>query len=116
MNAPEEFVFVARKSEMPSDRGIVRTINDHEIAVFFIDGRVYAVSNICPHQHSPLLAQGIIEDLTVTCPLHGWTYSLETGKMVSGSGGIRIYAAKLEGDDVYVQKPDSPPILSWDTQ
>lgn len=109
----KEFVFVARMSEFPRKQGIVRTINEHEIAVFLIDGAAYAVSNICPHQHSPVIAEGIIEGLTVTCPMHGWCYNLETGTMESGAGGIRTYRVKVEGDGVYVEKPERPPLAGW---
>jgi NAD(P)H-dependent nitrite reductase small subunit len=109
----KEYVFVARAADFPRTRGLVRTINEHEIAVFRIDGAFYAVSNICPHQHSPLIAEGIIEGLTVTCPLHGWKYSLVTGRMEEGAGGIRTYPVKVEGDKVYVEKPDLPPMSFW---
>ncbi len=108
-----EYVFVARTSEFPAKRGLVRTINEHEIAVFLIDGSAYAVSNICPHQHSPVIAEGIIEGRSVTCPMHGWCYDLETGRMESGAGAIRTYRVKMEEDRVYVERPERPPLALW---
>ena len=35
--------------------------------------------------------------------MHGWTYSLETGKAVSGDGRVKTYEVKVEGENVYLQ-------------
>jgi nitrite reductase/ring-hydroxylating ferredoxin subunit len=37
--------------------------------------------------------------------MHGWTYSLETGIALSGSGRVGTYTVKVEGDDVYIEQP-----------
>lgn len=41
--------------------------------------RVFALADRCPHKGGPL-SQGIVAGDTVTCPLHGWAISLESGK------------------------------------
>lgn len=41
-------------------------------------GEVYALDDKCPHKAGPL-SQGIVHDKFVTCPLHSWVFSLETG-------------------------------------
>ena len=51
-----------------------------EIAVFKIDSKVFALSNICPHQHTALIYDGFVEDGCVVCPAHGWKFNLRTGK------------------------------------
>lgn len=42
------------------------------------DDRIFAVDDRCPHKGGPL-SQGIVHGTTVTCPLHNWVISLETG-------------------------------------
>ena len=50
------------------------------IAVFrTADDKVYALEDKCPHRNGPL-SQGIVHDGCVTCPLHNWVVSLETGE------------------------------------
>ena len=50
-----------------------------EAAVFRTgENQVYALINRCPHKKGPL-AQGIVHGDSVTCPLHNWVISLETG-------------------------------------
>ena len=42
------------------------------------DNRVFAIEDHCPHKGGPL-TEGIVHGSTVTCPLHNWVISLETG-------------------------------------
>lgn len=72
-----------------------------EVAVFKIDGEVFAISNICPHQHTALIYDGFIEDGCVVCPAHGWMFNIRTGKRPSGSRGIESYPVKIKNDEVY---------------
>lgn len=63
---------------------------DHQIALIRFQGQLYAMENICPHRHADKIFEGILgDDLTVTCPLHGWTYSLEDGLNTNQKQGIR---------------------------
>jgi len=58
-----------------------RCINYGEmtIAVFrTIDDQIFALEDKCPHKNGPL-SQGIVHDGCVTCPLHNWVISLESG-------------------------------------
>jgi len=57
---------------------------------------VYALDNACPHKNGPL-AEGIVHGASVTCPLHNWVISLETG-LVQGAdeGQVATYPARVE--------------------
>lgn len=106
----------------PSDRPFVRACSIHEVprrrgkniyfdedrqvAIFNIGEKLFAVSNICPHQHAPVIADGFIEECTITCPLHGWVYDLETGKALGGNGKLKTYQIYLDGDDVMLEVPE----------
>ena len=39
----------------------------------------FAIEDRCPHKGGPL-SQGIVHGKAVTCPLHNWVISLESGK------------------------------------
>lgn len=103
------FIYACKFSEIPANgsRGKVVIAEHDEIAIFNFKGTLYAISNICPHQLSPLLAEGHVdkESLVVTCPMHGWMYHIPTGRMVEGSGAVPTYEVRLEGDDVWVEEP-----------
>lgn len=57
---------------------------------------VYALDNTCPHKQGPL-SEGIVHSNSVTCPLHNWVISLETG-LVQGpdEGQVATYPARIE--------------------
>jgi nitrite reductase/ring-hydroxylating ferredoxin subunit len=53
-----------------------------QIAVFNVDGKLYCIANKCQHQGGPL-SKGILdkEKKVVTCPWHGWKYSIIDGNL-----------------------------------
>lgn len=49
-------------------------------------GEVFALDDKCPHKGGPL-SQGMVHDKFVTCPLHSWVFSLETGEAQGADEG-----------------------------
>jgi nitrite reductase/ring-hydroxylating ferredoxin subunit/multimeric flavodoxin WrbA len=79
-----------------------------EIAIFNLDGTYYAISNSCIHKGGPL-SKGFLDGDIVTCPWHGWKYSLKTGKSPhKGGDSVNSYPVKIIGDKIYV---DSVPAI-----
>ncbi|MGD9674765.1 MAG: Rieske 2Fe-2S domain-containing protein [Candidatus Nitrosocosmicus sp.] len=75
---------------------------DIEIAVFNLDGTYYAISNTCIHKGGPL-SKGFLEGDIVTCPWHGWKYSVKTGKSPhKGGDSVNSYPVKVIKDKIYV--------------
>ena len=55
-------------------------IGSEEIAIFRQrDGRIFAMQNRCPHRQGPL-AEGIVGNGKVLCPLHAHQFNLESGQ------------------------------------
>ncbi|SFA71565.1 assimilatory nitrite reductase (NAD(P)H) small subunit [Poseidonocella pacifica] len=71
------------------------------VAVFRTDEQeVFATSNSCPHKGGPL-SEGIVHGRKVTCPLHNWVFSLETGVAQGADAGqIATYPVRLDGGRV----------------
>ena len=67
------------------------------LAVFrTADDTVFALEDRCPHKNGPL-SQGIVHDRFVTCPLHNWVISLETGQAQGADEGeaLDLYIVPL---------------------
>jgi len=47
---------------------------------------VFAIEDHCPNKGGPL-TQGIVHGKAVTCPLHNWVISLETGRALGADDG-----------------------------
>lgn len=61
---------------------------------------VFAIDNACPHKGGPL-AEGIVHGSAVTCPLHNWVISLETGQVQGADEGqVATYPTRLDGDRI----------------
>lgn len=66
------------------------------------DDRVFMLEDRCPHRGGPL-SQGIVHGACVTCPLHNWVISLETGAVLGADQGeVRTIPAKLEGERIFI--------------
>ncbi len=102
-----EFVKVARTSDLHERRGTLVHVENEAIALWRVDGKVYAINNVCPHQHFSMLHQGTLDGLYLTCPMHGWAFCLEDGQPKVGSGKAKVYEVRVEGENVFVEKPAS---------
>jgi len=117
--SPKTFIYACKLKDIPKNgsRGKVIFCDNDEVAVYRFGEKIYAISNICPHQLSPLLSEGYIdkEALTVACPLHGWTYHIPTGKSLIGSGSVPSYEVRLDGEEVWIEEPKAhePLMPTW---
>ena len=100
-----EYVKAAKVSELRENRCKLIVVNDEEVALWRVEGGYYAINNTCPHQHFSVLHQGTLEGTNLTCPMHGWTFSLKSGQAINGDGKARIYRTSVFGDDIFVEKP-----------
>ncbi|MGL6209258.1 MAG: nitrite reductase small subunit NirD [Paracoccaceae bacterium] len=80
----------------------VRTVHGC-VAVFRThDDRVFALDDRCPHKGGPL-SDGIVHGAAVTCPLHSWVISLETGlAQGADSGSVATFPARVMGGRVHL--------------
>ena len=65
-----EFIRVASTDDVKPGNGMVVEMNDKALALFNIDGTIYAIDNTCVHRGGPL-GEGDLEGDTVSCPWHG---------------------------------------------
>lgn len=102
---------VCKLNELIEKKGKRVFLNETEIAVFLVNGVVYALSNVCPHQHSAIICDGFIEDEFVVCPAHGWKFRLKDGKKENGYNGLKSYLTKVIDGKVFIEfKEDA---LNW---
>ena len=101
-----EFVKVAAVADLRGTGGTLVHVHGLDIAIFRCNGELFAVNNVCSHQHFSMLHKGQVKNCSVTCPMHGWVYDLRTGKAASGEGRVARYAVRVEGAHVMLELPD----------
>lgn len=89
--------------ELKEGNGRRFIVNETEVAVFKIGNKIFALSNVCPHQHNALIHDGFLEDEFVVCPAHGWKFNLKTGKQPKGENGLDSFPVVVQGNEVYVK-------------
>ncbi len=66
------------------------------------EDEVFALSDRCPHKGGPL-SQGIVHGRTVTCPLHNWVISLESGSAQGADEGhVRTFGVRVDGGRILI--------------
>ena len=98
-----EFVKVANLSDLGPGSSMTVEANGKAVALFNVDGTVYALDNTCLHRGGPL-GEGFLEGDVVACPWHMWEYNVRTGEKV-GDPSLKVatYAVEVEGNDIKVQ-------------
>ena len=103
-----EFIRVSASDALPPGSARAFPVGRYDVAVFHVDGEYFALENACPHQGGPI-ADGWIEERTVTCPWHAWCFDLQTGKMTLGDfAWIPRFEVRVEGDGIYVATEPLP--------
>jgi len=98
-----DFVTVAKVSDVKEGEGKVVQTAGKEIALFNVDGKIFAIENECKHMGGPL-GEGMVDGNIVTCPWHQWKYDVTSGKSVMNPQiGVGCFEVKVEGDEVKVK-------------
>lgn len=100
----EKWQSICPLEEIPSLGARVVKSGAGKIALFRTgDDQVYALRDRCPHRGGPL-SQGLVYDKMVSCCLHGWRISLETGIAEKPDEGVvQTYQVKVEEGQIFVK-------------
>lgn len=91
---------------VPPGEGRVFFVADREVAVFRTrTGELHATAARCPHRGGPL-ADGLLGDGCVVCPLHGFTFDVRTGRTAADCDTLRTFRVSVDqGGDLYLELP-----------
>ena len=94
---------VADLKDIPPGKSACVEFGGEKVALFNVDGTVYAIANTCSHRGGPL-SEGEVEGTTVTCPWHGASFDLKTGAALGPPAmqGVMRYEVTTKGNDVLI--------------
>jgi nitrite reductase/ring-hydroxylating ferredoxin subunit len=96
------WVKIAEVDDVPLGMGRAFKIEGDSIAVFNVDGRLFAIDDSCPHQGSSL-AMGRLDGCIVTCRSHGLKVNVTGGTELPGIGlNTRCFPLEARPDGLYV--------------
>ncbi len=106
MISPTKIIHLGSIDQVPVGQGRCFIIDGEEIAVFRSrDGHVFAVENRCPHRGGPL-AEGVMGDGKVVCPLHGHKFDLATGQGGEKPECVRIFSVIIDNGEIKIDGRD----------
>ena len=89
--------------DVPEGSGKTVEVDGKAIALFNINGEIYAIDNACLHRGGSL-GDGFIDGETITCPLHGFQFNIPTGQGVSPpSPGVKSYSVEVRDNEIYIE-------------
>jgi len=105
---------VAGVNEIPVGEWKIVDIKGREIGVYNKSGTFYALRNVCPHQQAEICRGTVsgtnlpsepheyifgMEDGVLSCPWHGWEFSIETGKSLFDPERYKVKTYEVEVED-----------------
>jgi len=101
----DDFVKVSDSNDIqPSHMKEIKLENE-SICIVNIEGKYYAIGNICTHEGGPL-ADGTLAGYEVECPWHGSKFDVRTGEVKNppASEPELVYQVKVDGTNILIKK------------
>jgi len=117
---------IARSEDVPDGELLAARLLDEDIVLWRIKGEIHAWQDLCIHRGTRL-SLGSVEEKTLKCPYHGWSYNQE-GRCVKipahpdhappTKARVKRYQAKEKYELIWVSlgepEHDIPPFPEWD--
>ena len=99
---------VAAQTSQLEEGGVLGVkVKGVSVALYRLEGKVYATSDICTHSFA-LLSEGYLEGDCIECPLHQGLFHIPSGEVRAPPAitPIATYPAKQEAESILVELPD----------
>jgi NAD(P)H-dependent nitrite reductase small subunit len=110
LDAIDRWQNVCPLDELVDGTGVCALVGGRQIALFLVEGRVYALDNFDPGSRANVLSRGLTGDLqnerVVASPIYKHHFSLATGRCLEDpTFSVSAYATRVVGDTVQVEIP-----------
>jgi naphthalene 1,2-dioxygenase ferredoxin component len=92
------------EDSVPEDDVIGLQVAGRDIALYKVDGEVFATDNICTHGHARL-CDGFLEGHEIECPLHQGRFDVRDGRATCAPTTVDLqsYPVRIEDGRVFLQ-------------
>jgi 3-phenylpropionate/trans-cinnamate dioxygenase ferredoxin component len=98
-----EFVTICPLAELGNGECKTVQVNGNSIAIYNVDGKVFATDNTCLHRGGGL-GEGFLNGEVVSCPWHMWEWNVRTGENLEDpSLKLRTYPVRVDGDAIKIE-------------
>ena len=102
-----DFIKVATVDDIPVNGSKLVEVDDVRVALFNLNGELYAIEDVCTHDGGPLVEGTIVNGCEVKCPRHGARFDIRTGEARSFPAfePTNTFAVRVDGKDVWIEAP-----------
>ncbi len=99
-----KLVKIAQTRDLSSGQFKSVEIESERIALFNVDGKFYAMKDVCTHDGGTLTG-GTLNGYSIECPRHGAQFDVRTGSVLRMPAyvGIEIFPVEVQGDEIFIQ-------------
>jgi 3-phenylpropionate/trans-cinnamate dioxygenase ferredoxin subunit len=99
-----DWIDVIDQNALADGEHIVVDVDGTDVAVFKIDGRFYAIEDVCTHDGAEI-ASGELDGCEIVCPRHGARFCVKTGavKAPPAYEDIDTFPVRIENGRVQVR-------------
>jgi 3-phenylpropionate/trans-cinnamate dioxygenase ferredoxin subunit len=103
-----DFQVAAKITDVPDPGKLLVEVDDRLVALFHVNGRFYALDDVCTHDGGPLV-EGELCGFEIACPRHGARFDIRDGCVVCmpATKPTTAHDVKVVGDDVLVRINDT---------
>jgi naphthalene 1,2-dioxygenase system ferredoxin subunit len=97
------WIEAAALDELPAEDVKGVQVEGLDIALYRVEGEVYATSDICTHAQARL-CEGFLEGHEIECPLHQGRFDIRNGKAMCAplTEDLKVYPVKIEDGRVFI--------------
>lgn len=94
----------AALDDVPQDDVIGVTVAGRDVALYSVEGEVFATDNLCTHGNARL-CDGFLEGHEIECPLHQGRFDVRDGRALCAplTEALRSYPVRIEQGKVFLQ-------------
>jgi naphthalene 1,2-dioxygenase system ferredoxin subunit len=102
--ADDGWVKAADRSALGEGEVIGVIVAGQEIALYDMDGDLYATDDICTHAYAKL-SDGWLDKGEIECPLHAGRFDVKTGAATAPpcTENLKTYPVRVIGDDIQIK-------------
>jgi naphthalene 1,2-dioxygenase system ferredoxin subunit len=94
----------ASRGELASGEVLGVEVVGRSIALYDVDGNIFATDNICTHAYARL-SDGWLDGELIECPLHAARFDVRTGKVLDppATVDLKTYPVRVVDDEIQVK-------------
>jgi 3-phenylpropionate/trans-cinnamate dioxygenase ferredoxin subunit len=99
-----EFLTVATAADLSEGEMRAFEVGGRRVTVARVGGSLHAFDDTCTHRQCSL-AEGDLEEATVTCPCHGSQFDVTTGAVLNppATAPVPVFPLRVEDDEIQVK-------------